>query len=318
MTQRSYDAATAKALFEMAFQGWELLPYVVRDDGIYPSNEHRDHSPLGTAFDWTPAYDMEWPGAPNPANAPMLPIPFTAGELAACMLDGAGSSIQELIGRRLGYALEADDLEGLTDRQRWVRDALCEAYALAVQAQKLVGEFDYDEQEAAHKLLERYGARNGQANQREMVFEKGITNDEARLRRARAVQSVAKLKKQAQQALGASEERWRAWRKAMVQHLLGNDQSIQPPRNTRGWVVVTPKRLQGYGPELLRLLTEECGKGSSRPTAREVIERWRVEKPVGIAAVLADEIKYFDSNGNIKAATLDAIRQAIVRMTVYE
>lgn len=117
MTKRTYDAATAKALFELAFSDWEWPPYVIRDDGIYPSDEFREGSPHGAVLDWTPADEMDWQGSPNPDGAPVLPIPFTANQLAACMLDGAGFSIQERVDRRIGYALEPGALDWLTERQ---------------------------------------------------------------------------------------------------------------------------------------------------------------------------------------------------------
>ena len=39
---------------------------VIRDDGVYLNEDFRAHSPRDSVFDWTPAYDMDWDGAPNP------------------------------------------------------------------------------------------------------------------------------------------------------------------------------------------------------------------------------------------------------------
>ena len=85
----------------------------------------------------------------------------------------------------------------------------------------IVGEFDYDEKARTHTLVLQYDDADGQANTREGVFEHGITTEEARARRARAVASVADLKAQAKQAQAAVADKWKAWRKAMVFQLLG-------------------------------------------------------------------------------------------------
>ncbi len=224
MPQRQYDKATAQAIMQLAYPEYEGLPsapYIENDDGMYVNESFRTASPPGTAFDWTPADDMDWPGSPNPNTAPFLPIPFTASELAACMLDGPGQSIQFALDRCIGYPLDDEALGSFHARHRWMRDTLEEAYALAAAAQLIVGEFDYDEKARAHTLALQYDDADGQANAREGVFEHGITTEEARARRARAVASVADLKAQAKQAQAAVADKWKAWRKAMVFQLLG-------------------------------------------------------------------------------------------------
>ena len=224
MPQRQYDKATAQAIMQLAYPEYEGLPsapYIENDDGMYVNESFRTASPPGTAFDWTPADEMDWPGSPNPNTAPFLPIPFTASELAACMLDGPGQSIQFALDRCIGYPLDDEVLASFRARHRWMRDALEEAYALAAAAQLIVGEFDYDEKARAHTLALQYDDADGQANAREGVFEHGITTEEARARRARAVASVADLKAQAKQAQAAVADKWKAWRKAMVFQLLG-------------------------------------------------------------------------------------------------
>ena len=224
MPQRQYDKATAQALMQLAYPEYENLPsapYIENDDGLYVNESFRAASPPGAVFDWTPADDMGWPGSPNPNTAPFLPIPFTASELAACMLDGPGQSIQFALDRRIGYPLDDEVLASFRARHRWMRDALEEAYALAAAAQLIVGEFDYDEKARTHTLVLQYDDADGQANAREGVFEHGINTEEARARRARAVASVADLKAQAKQAQAAVADKWKAWRKAMVFQLLG-------------------------------------------------------------------------------------------------
>lgn len=199
---------------------------VIKDDGIFLSEDFRALSPPDTVFDWTPAYDMDWEGSPNPISAPLLPIPFTANELAACMLDGPGWGIQEVLDSRIGYPLDEDALQRFTLRQRKIRDALAEAYQQASEAQLHIGEYDDEKERQAHELIEQHSDANDQANSREGVFERGISNKEATERRARAVASVAHLKKRAQEAKAEADMKWTAWRRAMVHQLLG-DQELQ-------------------------------------------------------------------------------------------
>ena len=223
MTQSRYDAATAKALMALAHgecKDEATAPYIQREGGLYVNESFRAVCPPGTIFDWTPADDMEWPGSPNPDTAPFLPIPFTASELAACMLDGPGQSIQFALDKRIGYPLKDGALGAIPARHRWMREALQEAYEIAAAAQLVVGEFDHEEEARAHALAQQYDDANGQANEREGVFEQGITRNEAHARRARAVASVADLKAQTERAQAAVADKWKAWRKAMVRQLL--------------------------------------------------------------------------------------------------
>lgn len=231
MTEGKFDKATAVAIFRMADLHDSCT---VRDDGVFLNEVFRVESPVDTVYDWTPAYDMDWPGSLNPITAPVLPLPFTASELAACMLDGAGSGIQEKLERRIGFALDENDiaLAELPLSMREVRNALRDAYAIAAEAQKQVGEFDYNDELKAQSLSKQYDDANEKANMREGVFDHGITREESALRRARAVESVADLKSQAQHSQANVKAKWFAWRKAMVRQLL------QPKAVLAG--VVTP------------------------------------------------------------------------------
>lgn len=233
MEQRKYDHTTAKAIFEMI--GWPES-WVIRDDGVFVEDGFRFHSPREQAFDWTPAYDMDWPGAPNPMTAPTLPIEFTARELAASMIDGVGRQIQDALNRRIGYALDDAALQGFGSYHSWVRDALTEAYDVARQAQDVVGELDHDQQQRAYDLLAQYDKAYGQALECEKVMEHEIigkhknenpeyggfiaTGDEYLLRLERAKESVAVQKAQAEQAKEQADAALKAWRKAMVRQLL--------------------------------------------------------------------------------------------------
>lgn len=81
------------------------------------------------------------------------------------------------------------------------------------------------------------------------------------------------------------------------------------------WTVRKPERFTPYSAPLFRFLSAAHREGQPRPTARDVIEAWRVNPPSEVAKVMADSIDYYDSNGDTKAADLEALRKAIGRMT---
>lgn len=96
MTQRKYDKATAQAIMQWAYSDYQddqHKPYEIRDDGVYVNDVFREYCPSDTIYDWTPADSMDGSESPNPHTAPALPIPFTAADLAACMLDGIGQRL---------------------------------------------------------------------------------------------------------------------------------------------------------------------------------------------------------------------------------
>ncbi len=89
----------------------------------------------------------------------------------------------------------------------------------------------------------------------------------------------------------------------------------QTPPTAPAWIVNKPQRNTGYNWPLYRLLSEAHREGLPRPTARDVIEAWRSNKPKEIEEVMGDGIKYLDSKGNTKAADDEHIRKVILRMT---
>ena len=88
-----------------------------------------------------------------------------------------------------------------------------------------------------------------------------------------------------------------------------------PLATESAWSLSKPERYRGYTAPLHRLLAAAHREGKPCPTARDVVEEWRINRPVEIAQVLTASIDYYDINGNTKPADLDAIRQAISRMT---
>ena len=81
------------------------------------------------------------------------------------------------------------------------------------------------------------------------------------------------------------------------------------------WSVNKPKRYGGYTAPLHALLCAAHREGNPCPTARDVVDAWRANRPPEIAKILPDCFDYYDSKGDTKAADLAAIREAIKRMT---
>lgn len=227
MENRKFDGATALAIRELVSEP-ECLE--VRDDGLYVAEPFSDRALAGEGpsraagsvlFDWTPSEDMDWPGAPNPLTAPALPIPFTAAELAAFLLDGgAGLGVQELLDHRIGYPLRTEALSHLSPKKRELKAALTAAYELAAAAQLRVGEYDLDAERRAYDRADAANEEGWRASRRERGLEPEIFG-EANARRDRARASVAELRAKANAAVSEAEAKRVAWRKAMVHQLLG-------------------------------------------------------------------------------------------------
>lgn len=99
----------------------------VRDTGVWlPSS-------LSTLFAWAPACDLDGPDSPDPLSTPALPFPFTAGQLAAWMLDGWGSFVWEAVFEADPESTAKENAERafgrLGDRGKKVREVLLGAYA---------------------------------------------------------------------------------------------------------------------------------------------------------------------------------------------
>jgi len=206
----------------------------IRDDGVYVKDGYLANDPGEQAFTWTPACEMDWCGAPDPLTAPSLPIPFTANDLAAFILDGAGHGIQGRYGR-IEHGPDEDELRNLGMRGNKVRKVLREAYNLAQRAQFSVGTDNIEEQQRAADLRSAYADSREEAMSREKVMERVIVGKHADgsaeygdfipreeyLRRlARVNEAVAEKKEEAQSANAESDSNHAAWRNAMVNQLL--------------------------------------------------------------------------------------------------
>ena len=232
MEQELYGEEAANFICQLT--GWSDA-LEIRDDGVFVKDGYLANDPGEQAFTWTPACEMDWHGAPDPLTAPALPIPFTASELAAFILDAAGYGIQSRFGW-IECGLDEGELERLSIRATKVRKALKEAYRLAQRAQCVAGEDNHDEQQRAADLLSDYGDARSEAMAREKVMERlkvragkdglpeygdfDIPRDEYLQRLARTNESVATQKAVALKAKAEADKRHVEWRKAMVNELL--------------------------------------------------------------------------------------------------
>lgn len=239
-----YGKAAAKAIIQDYCH--QFLD--VTDDGVRLSETCLEFD-TSRALHWKYACELDGPDAPDPLEAPSLPIPFSANELAAFMLDGVGAVIPSVYGGwEDGPYEEMLDEMGVLAKK--AREALRAAYGAIRDAETVVGKHDRALEIRAGQLAEEYEQQNLEANTREGVFVDGLAREEARARRERAAASVDELKErfrlvEAQQKLAFSK-----WRKAMVNQLLHAS-------------MADDEQFAGSGGMLLvKLEREDCVKGA--------------------------------------------------------
>ena len=227
---RQFDETAAKFIMRKVNElsgGYEFLEFQDADGvtpGIYVSETYINLFPTGlrgieagNLFEWNPACDTE--DDTDPRSSPLLPIPFTANELAAFLLYGVGDYIQEKLGP-IGR-LDEDELDGLGGvRDKLPRQALRAAYAEAERAQQVVGPPDIEAQKLADTLSDQLDEAEHEANRRFGVFARDISADEANRRRDMAIESVAELRRRTETAREKAAKGLHEWRKAMVRYLL--------------------------------------------------------------------------------------------------
>ena len=304
--QTQYNLNHAQEILEpcgVLVKHLRLEKIIEKKKGVWPAIE-RDLLllPETEVLRWRPARHMQHlPGAPEVNDTPMLPNPFNARELAAFMLEGVGALVADFY----GDWSDGPDPESLhcIDPDSKARRAVTEAFTAHRHAIATVGKWD----EAA--LARRDAARKAYQNS---------PNDKTLLK-----------------AFDHAEAEWKAtyqtWLTAMVRELLEPQAQAAPvvpvgeapraaPERAQAapipaWRVNKPQRNTGYNRPLHALLTAALMEGRPCPTARDVVEAWRIKKPLEIEQVLPDSLDYYDSKGNTKPANLAAIREAIKRMT---
>ena len=125
----------------------------VDEHGVWPTFEVNELAKEETeGLRWRPADHLQHlPDATEPASTPMLPNPFTARELAAFMLEGAGALVADFYGE-WDDGPDPESLRAI-DPDSKARRAVTEAFTAYRLAIEKVGKYDMDalaRRDAAH------------------------------------------------------------------------------------------------------------------------------------------------------------------------
>ncbi len=93
------------------------------------------------------------------------------------------------------------------------------------------------------------------------------------------------------------------------------DPIAEPKSQGLDWRPHKPKRNDGLAWPLYQFLKAAFDKGLPRPKPQDVMDEWTESKPSEIEEVMANEVKYYDGNGNVAMANTESIRKRIARMT---
>jgi hypothetical protein len=204
----------------------QLTEFIRVDDrGVWPAVD-RDGLAKAEyeALAWRPALASKDPLL-NVRKIPALPFPFSARQLAAFMMDGAGSMVQAFYGE-WEDGPDVDCLEIIPEEFNSVRIALTDAFQAYRDALEIVGSYPLELQERADRLRKIYDYRNRKANTRESVFARDIPGDEeaqrieVNARRERAIASNSGWSKLYEVTAKECHAAAVDWRAAMVNTLL--------------------------------------------------------------------------------------------------
>ncbi|MDP3422310.1 MAG: hypothetical protein Q8S32_00945 [Burkholderiaceae bacterium] len=215
MAEQTFNKAVGEVIALRFIGDWATSD----DDGIRikPDIESGDCTQI---LSWTPACEMEgWPDAPDALTHPSLPYPFNAKELAAFLLAGVGAFVGEYYGD-FSDGPDEDGLRALGIKAGHAREALRQAYAEIRRAIEQVGEIDQQLQQKASHLRSQFADANDEANTREGIWEPGISDEEYRVRRARASQSVKELEVEMESVGRSADSALKHWNASMVKALL--------------------------------------------------------------------------------------------------
>lgn len=132
---------------------------------------------------------------------------------------------------------------------------------------------------------------------------------------------------------GTDDPKWPGWQltandKAKALAMLGvrpdacltrqeeDDQGQQTNRARDSWNLVKPLKPQGYNMALYSVLKRAHDEGKSCPKPREVLEKFREDKPACVTRVLPASFEYLSGEEiEERTVSLDALGEAIRRMT---
>lgn len=250
--------------------------------GVFISEPYVDMLPSGARgieagrlLAWNPAVDLE--NGPDPATWPVLPATFSARDLAAFLVYGVGTFIHDFLGT--DGVLDESALKNVGGmRDEWARQALREAYELAGRARAVVGPLDDEAERAAVLLGRQLDDATDQANERERVFEPGISGDEASARRDRAKAAVACLEKEFDGLKAKAEQKRERWRRDMVRALF----EVEDVRQGEAVQKKKPGRKLSVAPALLAEILNALE--SYAATTGQDFDRHAMPGPLGKSA----------------------------------
>ena len=88
-----------------------------------------------------------------------------------------------------------------------------------------------------------------------------------------------------------------------------------PKSSVAPWLLNKPERCDGLATPIYRVLQKAHSSNLPLPTARDVLESFRVQTPTEIVKVMFDSCDYLDRRGEVKSANLESIRKRIGQMT---
>lgn len=278
MQEKRFTKAVGEMIALRFIEDWATSD----DDGIRvkPGVEENDPTQV---LSWTPACEMEgWPDSPEASTYPALPYPFTAKELAAFLLSGAGSMVAEYYGD-FSDGPDEDNLQALGIKAGHARDALRQAYTEIRLAIAEVGEVDQQLQQKAHALRHQFNDANLEANRREGLWEPGISEDERRVRRERARQSVEELKVEMDSVGRDADSALKNWNAAMVKALLYPAPELTDAAAPPEAVLIPPPAAPDVGPSLDHCLSTseaESVVDNTSPEALQPVTVAQIETPM--------------------------------------
>ncbi len=211
---QQYGKEAVKEIIKAYLREWA----VIDDSGVRLSNTCLEYDPTQTLH-WKFACELEGSDAPDPLEAPCLPIPCSANQLAAFMLDGIGAVLPTIYGDWANGPYQSI-LDGMGILANKPRDALKGAYQAYRDAEAVVGKMDATLEIQKYQLAEELEQKNEEANAREGVFTPNVSEDDRRASRRRAQASIARFKVLSDNADAAYQAAFKVWRKAMANQLL--------------------------------------------------------------------------------------------------
>ena len=244
---------------------------------------------------WRPASVFAHdPDAPKVSDTPMLPFPFTVGELAAFMVGGVGAAVAGHYGDWVDGP-DPDRLNEIPQHENFARLAVKNAYAARREAERIVEGYPTELEAKADRAREAWNKERTAALDAEME----TTADDAR----KAVEK---------------------WQSAIVRHLLQPAPvvvaTVQTPATPAPVVVVinTPVIPRSQRPNLLTPLIEKAQRGETDPFNAAVIWPKLCEmaesKTRPLIGVTPEGLQWVDGNDDVKFLSKEALGDRLGRL----